>query len=154
MLATKARSEGHSVDPLKHTNCMAGQPRKTGEKAKCYRSGSLHMEDASPKLCSNCVHSCCSQSSIANMEADLIKSNESMGSTSESPMVKKAHSNRIRCITEAIEDAGKAVKRNRDLFAKAEEAWTATVAKSPKFSKSQSTQKAPIISSHSTKAAL
>lgn len=44
---------GHSIEPLPHGNCAAGNPRPG---AKCFRGGELAKERASPITCASCPY--------------------------------------------------------------------------------------------------
>jgi len=73
MLIERLRSRGHSPQPFKHAQCLAGANR-IKSKSKCWQrnDNQLHKENASPKLCRGCLFSWTSEEHVYGMELDLI----------------------------------------------------------------------------------
>ena len=128
VLAKRLHDLGMRASPLLHTCCMAGSPRATGEQAKCYWDGSLHHEEATPTKCSGCVHSCPSGRYLQRMHELLEASERMLAAPALMPAVRQAHERRLTAIKHAIETERKAAERNKNLFAKIQQSWAATMA--------------------------
>lgn len=128
VLAKRLHDVGLRASPLPHTCCMAGSPRATGEQAKCYRDGSLHHEDATPQKCNGCVHSCASEQYLQRTRDMLEESERKLAGPTMAPAVRQAHERRVMAIKQVIDTETKAIERNKNLFAKLQQGWEATMA--------------------------
>lgn len=71
-LLERLKNRGHSPQPFKHAQCLAGANR-IKSKSKCWQriDNQLHKENASPKLCRGCLFSWTSEEHVHGMELDL-----------------------------------------------------------------------------------
>jgi hypothetical protein len=126
-LAVHLRQDGHRATALEHTSCMSGQPKKTGEQANCFHDGSLHREEASPKKCNGCVHSCASASYLENVVDQIKVAEEAAADANRPPAVRMANDRKSRILRDVLTSERRASLRNQNLFVKIQEGWQATV---------------------------
>jgi len=70
-VADTLERRGYTPTVLQHGACMARNPRHTLKKAKCFKEGDVHRENASPAMCQNCVNFMCNDGYIAQWQEDL-----------------------------------------------------------------------------------
>lgn len=56
VIRKKFEKWGYKPDEKEHCVCMAGTADRTRSSSNCYSDGSVHPEDASPEMCSGCLH--------------------------------------------------------------------------------------------------
>lgn len=127
-LARRLHEAGHRPSPMPHTCCMAGQPKATGEKAKCYRDGSLHREDASAERCADCVHSSANNAYLENIKDELASAEARANDFTQCAALQQSHQRCVRILQAVIVNIERAGRRNKNLFEGAQAEWEATVA--------------------------